>query len=89
MILPYVEKDTSGFYDAEEFQTAFETLKTFCTKRAESIRLQLDGTLSTVTSEQTQNSKVDASYITISDMGSQGGTAGTGPEMQGTIQQNI
>lgn len=88
MILPYVEKDTSGFYDAEEFQTAFETLKTFCTKRAESIRLQLDGTLSTVTSEQTQNSKVDASDITISDMGSQGGTAGTGPERQGTTQQN-
>lgn len=87
MILPYIEKDTERFYDTEEFQTAFETLKIFCTKRSESIRLQLDGTLSSVTSEQVDDSKVDASDITISDMGSQGETTGNMPEGQGTMQQ--
>jgi spore coat protein CotH len=86
MILPYVEKDTNGFYDAEEFKTAFATLKTFCTKRAESITLQLNGSLSTITDEQTDSAKVDASDITISDMGTQSGTGGDAP--QGN-QQNV
>lgn len=88
MILPYVEKDTAGFYDADEFKVAVQTLKTFCTKRTESIRLQLDGTLSTITSKQSENSKVDASDITISDMGSQGGSSGNMPQDQMTTQQN-
>jgi spore coat protein CotH len=86
MILPYVEKDTNGFYDAEEFKTAFTTLKTFCTKRAESISLQLNGSLSTITDEQTDSAEVDASDITISDMGTQSGTGGDAP--QGN-QQNV
>ena len=59
MILPFIEKDPSAFYNAEQFKTAYETLKTFCSLRAESIRKQLDGTLSTKTSEQKDADKVD------------------------------
>ena len=77
LLLPYVEQDTAGFYDAEEFTTAVETLKTFCAKRAESIRLQLDGTLSAVTDQQDEALRVDASDVVVSDMGSQGGATPT------------
>lgn len=80
MILPYVEKDTNGFYDAEEFKTAFSTLKTFCKKRAESISLQLNGSLSTITDEQTDSAKIDASDISISDMGTQSGAGTDAPQ---------
>lgn len=69
MILPYVEKDPSAFYTSDQFKTAYETLKSFCHLRAESIRKQLDGTLSTKTSEQKDADKVDASSVVISDMG--------------------
>ena len=73
MIKPYIEKDSSAFYTAEEFTKASETLKSFCLLRAESIRKQLDGTLSASTTEQKKEDQVDASGITIKDMGSQGG----------------
>ena len=73
MLLPYVEKDPTAFYSADEFKTAFETIKEFIALRAESIKKQLAGELSTITDEQDESSKVDASGITISDMGSQGG----------------
>ena len=69
MILPYVEKDPSSFYTADEYQKAYKTLKEFCHLRAESIRKQLDGSLSTKTSEQKADDQVDASAITISNMG--------------------
>lgn len=69
MILPYVEKDPSAFYSPEQFKTAYETLKELCGLRAESIRNQLDGKLSTKTTEQKDADKTDASSITISDMG--------------------
>ena len=72
MILPYIEKQTSSFYDAEQFKTGFETLKEFCLLRAESIRAQLDGELSADTSKQSDDKKIDASGINIDDMGSQG-----------------
>ena len=72
MILPYIEKQTSSFYDAEQFKTGFETLKKFCLLRAESIRAQLDGELSADTSKQSDDKKIDASGINIDDMGSQG-----------------
>ena len=71
MILPYVEQDATAFYSADEFKTAYSTLKSFCLKRAESIRLQLDGKLSADSSEQNDSDKVDASDINIDDMGTQ------------------
>ena len=71
MILPYVEQDATAFYSADEFKTAYSTLKSFCLKRAESIRLQLDGKLSADSYEQNDGDKVDASDINIDDMGTQ------------------
>lgn len=72
MITPYLEQDTSAFYDMEEFEQAVNTLKTFCQKRGESIRGQLDGTIPSTSQGQQENSAalVDASDISIVDMGS-------------------
>lgn len=72
MIRPYVEKDTYAEYTASQFDTAVSTLKSFCTKRAESIKKQLDGTLSKDTLKQNDSTRVDASDINIQSMGSQG-----------------
>ena len=72
MLLPYVEKDATAFYTADEFTKAFNTLKDFISFRAESIEKQLSGKLSTVTDKQEASDRVDASNINISDMGSQG-----------------
>lgn len=71
MISPYVEKDPSAFYTFDEFNTGVDTLKAFINARAESIRLQLDGKLSTNTSEQDTSARVDGSGIQLSAMGSQ------------------
>ena len=80
LIAPYIAKDPSAFYTAEEFEKAYETLKSFCLKRAESIRKQLDGSLSASTNEQDAAARVDASDIDISVMGSHGGgNQGGGP----------
>ena len=76
MIREYVEKDPTSFYDADRFDTATKQLKQFCLLRAESIKKQLNGTLSTVTSQQNNADKVDASEINISSMGSFGGGNG-------------
>ena len=78
MIKPYVESDATAFFTAEEFEKACESLKTFCKLRSESIRKQLDGTLSASTSEQKSEDQVDASGLNVKDMGSQGGQDGKG-----------
>lgn len=72
MLLPYVEKDPTAFYSVDEFKQAYSTLKEFCNLRASSIRAQLDGELSTVTSSQEERKKIDASSINVNVMGSQG-----------------
>ena len=72
MLMPYVEKDATEFYTADEFTKAFNTLRGFISLRAESIEKQLSGKLSTVTDKQEASDRVDASNINISDMGSQG-----------------
>lgn len=73
MIRPFVKKDPSAFYTAEEFEAGVDMLKSFCLKRAESIRLQIDGKLAAVTGEQNEADRVDASDIDISAMGTHGG----------------
>ena len=73
MLLPYVEKDPTTFYSEEEFTTAYETLKEFCLLRAQSIRAQLDGSLSTRTEEQSTEAQIDVSGLELKTMGSQGG----------------
>lgn len=79
MITPYLEQDSSKFYTMEEFEKAIETLQTFCDKRAQSIRGQLDGTIpSTTQCQQNSDALVDASKIATSDMGSMNSGKGGG-----------
>lgn len=76
MIRPYVEKDPTAFYTLDRFDTAVNTLKAFCEKRAESISKQLNGTLGSTGDTQKNEDKVDASDLKLTDMGSQGGEKG-------------
>lgn len=80
LISPYVEKDATSFCAYEEFLTGAETLKEFCSLRAESISGQLDGTIPATTDGQTEDSNnlVDASSLNLSDMGGMGAGQGGG-----------
>ena len=78
MIAPYVEKDPTAFYTADEFQTAVDTLKRFCALRAESIRAQLSGALAADTQAQDAAKRVDASDLDVKAMGTHGGPEGKG-----------
>lgn len=71
LIAEYVEKDPTKFCTYEEFEKGVSTLKSFCTLRAESVSGQLDGTIPSTTDGQNADSSalVDASAITLSDMG--------------------
>ena len=84
LIAPYVEKDPTKFCTYEEFETGVDTLEQFCLLRAESIHGQLDGTIPSTTDGQSQDSStlVDASAISISDMGSMNNSMG-GPAERG------
>ncbi|SFR97382.1 CotH kinase family protein [Anaeromicropila populeti] len=75
LISSYVKDDPTAFYEFSEYETARDTLLDFCLLRAESIKGQLDGTIPSTEEEQTENSQalIDASSITVSDMGTQGG----------------
>lgn len=75
LIAPYVEQDTTKFCTYEEFETGIETLKQFCLLRAESVNGQLNGTIPSTTDGQRekQASLIDASSISISDMGTMHG----------------
>ena len=78
LIQSYVEKDPTAFYTYEEFELGVETLRQFCNLRSSSISMQLDN------GETADNmSYVDASAITLSDMGSMGGEGGRGGGMGG------
>lgn len=72
LIAPYVEKDPSAFYTYEEFESGVSTLREFCLLRKESICGQLDGTIPSTDSEQSidNSTLIDASHLTLSDMGS-------------------
>ena len=77
MISAYVENDPTAFYSMEEFEKAVTTLKTFCAKRGESIRGQLDGTIPSTTNKQrSSDALIDASDISTADMGSMNSTGG-------------
>lgn len=79
MITPYVESDPTAFYTMDEFSKAVDTLQTFCAKRGESIRGQLDGTIPSTSAGQRQSSAlIDASDISTADMGSMNGAGGGG-----------
>lgn len=81
LIAPYVEKDPTKFYTYEEFEAGVKALREFCALRAESVQGQLDGTIPSTSAGQSEDSSawVDASHLTLSDMGSMnmgGGFAG-------------
>lgn len=81
LIKSYVEKDPTTFYTYEEFETGVETLRQFCSLRSESISVQLANGETTSTM-----SYVDASDLTLSDMGSMrmgGGFGGGGMPVMG------
>lgn len=80
MIAPYVESDPTKFCSYEEFEKGALTLRSFCLLRAESIRAQLNGTIPSTLDGQAQDtsSLVDASALTVSDMGSMGDKMGPG-----------
>lgn len=68
MLLPYVKKDPTAFCSAEQFASASKALRTFCLLRAESIRRQLEGKLSSETQNQLPEDRVDASMIKIEEL---------------------
>lgn len=71
LIKSYVEKDPTAFYTYEEFELGVETLRAFCDLRSQSIRAQLEN------GETASDMRyVDASDISLSDMGSMGGGKG-------------
>ena len=88
MITSSMESDPSAFFTLEEFEKAVSTLKTFCAKRGESIRGQLEGTIPSTSQGQQEDSSslVDASEISIADMGKMdngNNPGGGGPSMPG------
>ncbi len=80
LIAPYVERDPTRFYTYEEFETGVETLETFCHLRTESIAGQLDGSIPSTEEGQAADTSalVDASSITLSDMGTMDQDGGFG-----------
>lgn len=76
LIKDYVAKDPTSFYSYDEFELGVETIRQFCALRSESISTQLENNETT-----TDMNYVDASNLTLSDMGSMGeGMGGFGDE---------
>ena len=75
LIAAYVEKDPTKFCTTEEFEKGVETLRTFCELRTQSIEGQLAGSIPATEEGQAADSSalIDASSITLNDMGSMGG----------------
>lgn len=80
LIDPYVEQDPTKFCTYEEFEAGVSALKTFCQLRTESVSSQLAGTIPATDEGQSadRSSLVDASGLTLSDMGTMGGGGGPG-----------
>lgn len=85
LIDSYVQNDTNGFCTYDEFKAGVSALKEFCSLRAESITGQLDGTIPSTEEGQTADDAalIDASDLTISDMGSMGNMGSMGGGMSG------
>lgn len=85
LISEYVEKDPTKFCTYEEFEKGVEVIRTFCQLRSESVKGQLDGTIPSTTEGQNEDDSalIDASSITLSDMGTMnmGGKGGFGGDM--------
>ena len=68
LIAPYVERDPTKFCTAEEFETGVAALRTFCQLRSEAVAAQRNG----------DETAVDASGLTLSDMGTMNNGGGGG-----------
>ena len=73
LIAPYVERDPTKFCTTEEFEAGVAALRQFCALRTESVRQQLSGLDGTV----------DASGLTLSDMGTMNSGGTGGPDAAG------
>lgn len=82
LLKPYVEADENAFYTADTFEPAVAALEEFCTLRAESIAGQLEGSIPSTTEAQRADSTalVDASGVSLTDMGDFGGGFGGKPD---------
>ena len=69
LIRPYMAKDPKAFYTPDEFEKAYTTMREITALRAESVRRQLDGRLASITEQQAEADRVDASGISVTDMG--------------------
>ena len=80
MIAPYVERDPTSFCTYEEFEAGVSALRSFCLLREESVEGQLNGTIPSTSEGQSAetSARVDASGLTISDMGTMGMSFGGG-----------
>ncbi len=83
MISPYVESDPTKFCTYEEFEQGIDTLGEFCLLRAESVNSQLNGTIASTSDNQDKETFVDASNLSVSDMGSMGNGNGGGMDNNG------
>lgn len=86
MISPYIESDPTKFCTYEEFEQGMDTLKEFCLLRAESVNAQLNGTIASTSDNQDKETFIDASNLSISDMGGMGN--GNGGDMNRQPPQN-
>ena len=68
LIAPYVEQDPTKFCTAEEFETGAAALRMFCQLRSEAVAAQLAG----------EETAVDASGLTLLDMGTMNNGGGRG-----------
>ena len=74
MIAPYIAEDPTKFCTEEEFETGVAALKDFCTRRTQSVRGQLDGSIPSTTQGQSEkpSALVDCAGLDLSDMGAMG-----------------
>ena len=77
MIDESVQNDPTKECTYEDYLTAIETLRSFCTLRGESILVQLNGSIPSTTAGQSEDSSalIQADFA-LSDMGAQGGGKG-------------
>ena len=74
LITPYVKEDATAFYSYPEFTEAIAALEIFLQLRAESVEKQLSGEIPSTYEERSADTAfVDASHISLSTMGVQGG----------------
>ena len=79
LISPYVEKDPTAFYSYDEFTTGVTALQTFIELRVESVKGQLDGSIPSTESGQTNSDAlIDTGDLSLSDMGTMNNSMGGG-----------